>query len=300
MRATRCAAPAGRGWLAISAAAVCWGTGGAAAAILFQTSGLGPVAVTFWRFAIAAAALVLVRLAQRQNSPLPHGEPRSGRAVVITGCCLAVSQATYFGAVDAAGVSLGTLVAVGASPVLTAVGSRCFLGEPLTARGLAAIGIASGGLTLLVVGSHQAPAGSSPLLGAALALVCAVAYSAVTLLGRSGRGGGASLGAFTAGAVCLAPAAGWLGLWTPEASTVSAVGWLLLLGVVNTLIAYRWYFTGLATVPAATAAVIVLLEPVAATGIGVIALGERLTGPAAVGGGLLLAALIVLARASKG
>ncbi|MFF3440299.1 DMT family transporter [Streptosporangium sp. NPDC002721] len=50
-----------RGLLYVSIAATAWGTGGAAGALLHQTGGLGPVAVSFWRFAAGAAVLLLAR-----------------------------------------------------------------------------------------------------------------------------------------------------------------------------------------------------------------------------------------------
>lgn len=307
------AAPAWRGWLAIAAAASCWGAGGAVAAVLFRTSGLGPVAVTFWRFAIAAAACALLRPLRRSTAPVPE-KRRSWRSAVLTGGGMAVSQVAFFGAVETAGVTLGTLLAVGAGPVLATVGGRYFLAEPVPRRGLIAIGAALAGVILLVTGSGHAGTGARPLLGVALALLCAVTYCAVTLLGRTGGGSGASLGAFIAGTVGLAPFAVRTGLWPHGSGPVHAtgagvahganvaqtVGWLLFLGLVTTLLAYRWYFAGLVTVPAAAASVIVLLEPVTAAAIGVGVLAERLTAPAAAGAGLLLVALVLLARTGGG
>jgi DME family drug/metabolite transporter len=70
----------------------------------------------------------------------------------------------------------------------------------------------------------------------------------------------------------------------------------MFLGVVPTLLAYRcWYFAGLAAVPAATAAVIVLLEPVTAAILAVVLLSEHLTDNIVAGSCLLLASLALLA-----
>ncbi|MGJ6960603.1 DMT family transporter [Streptosporangium sp. G11] len=60
-----------RGLLYVSIAATAWGTGGAAAALLHQTGGLGPVAVSFWRFAAGAAVLLLARLLFGLGKPRP-------------------------------------------------------------------------------------------------------------------------------------------------------------------------------------------------------------------------------------
>ncbi|MEU8386450.1 EamA family transporter, partial [Streptosporangium sp. NPDC048865] len=64
-----------RGLLYVSIAATAWGTGGAAGALLHQAGGLGPVAVSFWRFAAGAAVLLLARFlfglgGSRRTGPL--------------------------------------------------------------------------------------------------------------------------------------------------------------------------------------------------------------------------------------
>ncbi|WP_188305906.1 EamA family transporter, partial [Streptomyces sp. CBMA123] len=138
------AVPFRHGLLSISAAAVAWGVGGAVAALLMRTSGLGPVAVSCWRFGVAALCLAL----------LPSGAAAAsgGRrgAAVLTGLGLAVSQCAYFGSVHYAGLGLGTLITIGAGPVLTSLGGHLLLDERLTRRAVAAVALALGGLALLV------------------------------------------------------------------------------------------------------------------------------------------------------
>jgi DME family drug/metabolite transporter len=46
-----------RGTFYVSVAATAWGTGGAAGSLLFQSGGLGPVDVSFWRYLLGAAFL---------------------------------------------------------------------------------------------------------------------------------------------------------------------------------------------------------------------------------------------------
>ncbi|MYS21726.1 drug/metabolite transporter, DME family [Streptomyces sp. DvalAA-14] len=279
--------PVRRGLLAVAAAAVAWGAGGAAADVLFR-SGIGPVAVSFWRFAIAAAALA----AQRLRGSGPARITAGRRTAVLTGVALAVYQTAYFGAVQYAGLALGTLIALGASPVLVSAGAHLMFAERPTRRGAVAIACALAGLVLLV--AHP---GSGPrtLLGVLLALVSAVGYSAVTLWAR--RTGAATAGATTwgAGALILLPIALVQGLWPKTGQPLEFTGWLIFLGIVPSLLAYRWYFAGLKTVPGATAAVLVLLEPATAAFLAVL-LGEQITTTLVVGSVLLLAAIATLAR----
>nr|BFD94942.1 EamA family transporter [Kitasatospora sp. Xyl93] len=286
------AVPFRRGLLSISAAAVAWGVGGAVSALLMRTGGLGPAGVSCWRFGVAALCLAL----------LPSREPRAERgaarwrSAVLTGLGLAVSQCAYFGSVRYAGLGLGTLITIGAGPVFTSLGAHLLLGERLTRRAAAAVVLALGGLALLVA----APAaGPRPALGVALAVLAGAGQSGLTLWARGGGSARAGTGAFTTGLLCLLPLAavqGVHGLLPTGGDPVATAVALLFLGTVPTLFAYRWYFTGLTTVPSTTAAVLVLLEPATAAVIGVLFLGEPLTAGLLAGSALLLAAIAALAR----
>ncbi|MFH9350731.1 DMT family transporter [Kitasatospora sp. NPDC017646] len=282
------AVPFRRGLLSISAAAVAWGAGGAVAALLMRTSGLGPVAVSCWRFGVAALCLAL----------LPSSGPsrRGGKpgSAVLTGLGLAVSQCAYFGSVHFAGLGLGTLITIGAGPLLTSLGAHLLLGERLTRRAASAVLLALGGLALLVA----APAaGPRPALGVALAVLAGAGQSGLTLWARGGGSARASTGAFTTGLLCLLPFAAAQGALPTAGSPALTGGALLFLGTVPTLLAYRWYFSGLTAVPGTTASVLVLLEPATAAVIGVLFLGEPFTAGLAAGSALLLAAIAALTRA---
>ncbi len=261
------------------------------AVLLVRSSGLGPVAISFWRLVLAVVLVAVLRPRPR-TAPIPRA-----RTTLLTGGCLALSQATYFGAVNTAGVALGTLIAIGASPLLVALGGRYLLGERLPRRGAASIAVALAGLCLLTTGHGQS--GRHPLLGTVLALVSAASYSALTLISRRAGGGAATPGVFGAGLLCLLPFALADGLLPNPGHLAQSAGWLLLLALVPTVLAYRWYFAGLATVPVATASIIGLLEPVTGVLAGVLLLGEHLTAPSATGAILLLAAVALLGTAAE-
>jgi DME family drug/metabolite transporter len=281
------------GLILIGGAAIAWGLGGAVAAVLFRTSGLDPVAVSFWRFAVAVAALSALRVLR----PTAVRAPTAWRRTVLIGAGLALSQTAYFGAVQAAGVALGTLVTIGAGPILIAIGARYALGERLNQHQLVAIGVGLAGL-LLLVGSPGS-IGPHGFLGVMLALLSAAGLSAVTLLTRAGGVNGATLPVFGVGMLCLLPFALYDRALPHGSQIVATAGWLLFLGTVPTLLAYRWFFAGLATVPATTASIIVLLEPVVATLIAVAVLGERLTVAATAGAVLLIGTVVLLARSNS-
>jgi DME family drug/metabolite transporter len=274
--------PLRRGLLLILAAAIAWGTGGAIAAVLFRTGGLGPIAVSFWRQAIATATVA---------TTTPRRPQRRRARAIATGVCLATSQAAYFGAVRECGLAVSTLLVLGGAALASTVGGRVLLGERLGRRTVGALLTALVGLALLL-GAPVKPASGA---GYALAALSALTYSAVTLLGRSAFGGGVSVTTFASGALCLLPFALASGGIRPSTRHLaSTVVLLVVLGVVLTALAYRWYFTGLTTVPAATASVVTLVEPLTAAMIATGLLGEAMTPTEIIGTAVLLTAVAVL------
>jgi DME family drug/metabolite transporter len=296
------ALPVGRGLWFVCMAATAWGTGGAVAAVLYDTSGLGPVAVSWWRF---AGGFVLLAAGRRWFGPrLPLRLPRgSWRPVVLTGCGLALSQTAYFVAVHLAGLALATIVTIGTGPVLVAVGARFARIEKLDGGRLAAAFVALLGLVLLV-GSPATggPAAGARPVGIGVALLSAAAYAAVTLLSRRGTGlprYDTALGGFGVGALVSAPLAWTAGVVPAGGDLPETLGLLLYLVVVPTALAYALFFAGLAVVRATTASVVALVEPVTAAGLGVGLFGERLTVPALLGGTLLMGTVLLLVRAER-
>ncbi|KUJ45407.1 hypothetical protein ADL17_20265 [Micromonospora maris] len=288
----------GRGILYICVAAIAWGTGGAVAAILYATSGLGPIAVSFWRFAGGVLLLLTVHLLVRGRTPA-SGEV-NWRQVVVTGVGLAVYQTAYFAAVGYAGLAIATVVTLGAGPILIATGSHLLVGERLGRSGTVLVAMALAGLVLLVGGGTDG-AGSAPMPGLLCALLSAAGYAGVTLLGRKvGRDGTSgspqitTLGGFAVGMVCLFPLALVEGLLPTSGETGQVLGLLAYLGLVPTALAYRLFFAGLATVRATTTSVVALVEPVTAAVIAVLLLHERLTVPAVAGSAILLGAVVAL------
>lgn len=277
----------------VAAAAIAWGMGGVVASVLYRTSGIGPLAVSFWRAAFGVAVLGLIQIFRRR---LAGG---SGKAVIVViGIGLALYQSAYYLSIAEAGVAVGTVATLGACPVMVALGGRLFLGERLTVRTMLAIGIAVAGLALLVSGGSVGP---HPLAGLLWALGSAAGYATVTLVtrGYAHRLGpddlATTLKTFCVAGLCLLPFAAVEGL-VPTQNAAVAYAWLLFLGIVPTAGAYTLFFVGLRSVPASLAAILVLLEPVAALAMAVGLLGESLTPSAIMGTALLLAAVLTTMR----
>jgi DME family drug/metabolite transporter len=79
--------------------------------------------------------------------------------------------------------------------------------------------------------------------------------------------------------------------WLTSARGLVVIGYL---GVVTTVLAYLLYGSGLRTVPAPVAVTLGLAEPAVAALLGLVVLGERLTGQAVAGLALIGSALAIL------
>ncbi|MGW1535265.1 DMT family transporter [Streptomyces aureus] len=299
--------PVGRGLLYLIVAGVAWGTAGAAASLVYRTSDMGPVALSFWRCAGGLALLLAVRLRPRRrpgargDGPIVR-EPLRAKVLRIglTGLGLAVFQTAYFAAVEATGLAVATVVTLGAGPVLIAVGARLTMGERLGRGGSAAVAGALTGLCVLVLGGGDATVRPS---GVALAVLSAAGYSAMTLLtrwwGRDGRADGSSttVWTFAVTTVCLLPLGLAEGLVPHTVQPVRLLVLLVYVAAVPTALAYALFFAGAAVVRSASVSVIMLLEPVCAAVLAVGLLGERLTAATLAGTLLMLGSVAALAVA---
>src|SRR3982074_947760 len=157
------AAPMRRGLFLLAIAASAWGSGGAVAEILYRTTGLGPIAVCWWRLVIGAVVLTITR----SKRPCLA----DWRAAVPIGIGLAIAQEAYLPARADVGVAVATMVTLGACPLFVAIGARFALGERLTPVGVVAVLVALGGLVLLTQGAVTA--GARPAAGGCPASLCA-------------------------------------------------------------------------------------------------------------------------------
>jgi drug/metabolite transporter, DME family len=286
--------PVARGLTFVFIAAVAWGTGGIIAAVLYRTSGLGPVAVSFWRTAIGEVLLLAAYLWRRPRAVSPSR--RRPIVALVTGAGLAVYQTAYYTAVAHSGVAFATLATLGAAPVLIAIGARLAIGERLGRYGTVAVLSAPVGLLLISGGT----ASGASVSGLVYSLLSAAGYAVVTVLHRALGGvdpARTTRTGFLVAGILLAPLAALEGLWPTRGIPVVTIGALGYLGAVATALAYSLFFASLRVVRATTVSIVTLAEPLTASVIAVLVLGERLTWQLALGAAVLLGAVILLAHA---
>ena len=270
-------------------AAVCFGTTGTAQALGPDASAVTVGAV---RIAVGAVLLLLVAhvVADRAAST---AWPRGPLAVGALG--VAGYQLCFFAAVKDTGVAVGTVVALGSAPALAGAGGwlldrrvpdrAWWLATGLACAGVATLALAGGGSEV-----------SAP--GVALAVGAGTSYAAFTLASKrlldAGHGVEPVMAyLFSIGAVLLIPVLLLGDLhWVTSTGGVAMALWL---GAIPTAVAYLLFAAGLRRLPANEVATLTLAEPVTATLLGAIVLGERPGAVAIAGIVVILAGLAVLA-----
>ncbi len=193
------------------------------------------------------------------------------------------------------GVAVGTLVAIGATPVVTGLIAR-----HVTGLWVVATAIAVGGLALLVTGQQDGPVQASPL-GVGLALGAATSYATYIVAGNAAEARGLETQSFLAAAFSVSAlvTAPWLVLgdtgWVATPGGAGLLGYLVL---VPTILAYSLFNRGLRGVRSSTASTLALVEPVVAASLAFLLLGERLGAQGLLGAALILLGLVVIVRST--
>jgi drug/metabolite transporter (DMT)-like permease len=237
-------------------------------------------AALFWALVLAAGAASEVRALGRRDVAI---------ALALGACGYAAQAGGYFAALDRIDASLVALL-VYTFPAIVAVAAFLLGRERFDRRRLAALGLASGGLVLVLV---SAGAGALDPLGAGLALGAAVVYSGYILVsdGVAGRASPRVLAALvcTGAAVTLTIGATLLGELRP-----AGWGWLACLAVVSTVAAVSLFFAGLRRVGPTRASILSTAEPVVTVLLAFVVFGEVLGMVQIFGGALVLGAVVVL------
>ncbi|NYE19540.1 DMT family transporter [Microbacterium immunditiarum] len=292
--------------LAVVAAAVLFGTTGTSQAL--GPDGTTPLSVGVMRLVIGGTALALIgwllarRRRRRTGAPHRRATARDLALMATTGVCLAAYQPLFFLGTERNGVAVGTVIALGSAPVLAGILEWALTRRTPSGTWVLATALATVGVVLLGIGGDAgATAGADPL----------------GILGSVGAG--ASFAVF-ANAQRRLMDAGWdpftvagaMGAWSALVAALALpfvdLSWLaqgpglamaLWLGIATIAVAYTLFTWGLERLTAATAATLTLAEPLTASLLGILVLGERLSALAIVGLVVLAAGLVLLAWGAR-
>jgi drug/metabolite transporter (DMT)-like permease len=247
------------------------------------------------RFALAAALFWALVLASGAADEVRALTPRSLAIGLGLGACgYALQSGCYFAALQRIDASLLALLLY-TFPAMVAAAAVALGRERLDARRLTALGLALGGLVLVVAGAGT---GALDPLGAGLAIAAAVVYTTYILVsdGVVGRMSPRVLSALvcTGAAVSLTVGSAALGQLRLAEVSDAGWGWLGCLAVVSTVGAIALFFAGLRRVGPTTASILATVEPLVTVVLAFLVFGERLGGAQLAGGVLVLAAVLTL------
>lgn len=192
---------------------------------------------------------------------------------------------------------------VSLSPVFVLLLAAGMKLESITWRKALGVSLCFGGMTVLAA-DHGLSSDSPTFVGDLFTLGGSFAFALYTVLGKrvSTRYDTLTLTtfAFAAAALGVAP----FGCWEMTRLRWGAVGWGAWLGVaymalVASVLAYMIYYYALTRIEASRVATVTYLQPILATALGIVLLGEEMTPHLAAGGALVVTGVWLAARKSR-
>lgn len=285
---------------ALVASCVLWGTTGTAAS--FMTDAVSPIAIGASTMTLGGALLFF---ASRRAALGVIGDRAVRGWLVAAALGMVAYPLAFYAAMDLAGVAIGNVVSLGSGPIFAALLEWRVVRSRLSARWMLSAGIAIAGIALLVVGGHG---GDSPVdaagipAGVALGLVAGAGYALFTFASgiviRAGHSGRGTMGA-SFGLAALPLSVVLLVVGAPLLAAPLNVGLALYLAIGPMFVAYLFFAVGVRALASSTVTVITLLEPLVATLLAVVIVGERLELLGWLGLVLILLGVTVLSTARQ-
>jgi DME family drug/metabolite transporter len=259
------------GIFAVLGAALCFSTTGTTQQL--GVPDISPVAVASARLVCGSIFLFIFAHFQRKT----RGNIRmSARDLIICGAGIGMYQLTFFSAVHLTGIAIATVTALGTTPTLSAVvaylllkekpQNSWYLGTAFTITGIVLVGTANG-------------VDSFNIGGVGLAVLAGLGFAIFNVFCRRTLARGAQdmwLTATTFGVAAIVSAP-FLFTQNPEwILTTKGFLTVIWLGIFTTSIGYVLYMYGLKRIESSKAATVVLAEPVIATLLAALVIGEDL------------------------
>jgi drug/metabolite transporter (DMT)-like permease len=268
--------------LAIGVAAV------STAAVLIRKADAPALVIASSRLSLAS--LPLISLAAVRRERVVPGRARETVLTILAGALLAAHFGFWIASVQQTSI-ITSVVLVTAQPLFVALASGPVLGE--RPGFYAWLGIAVAGVGALVMVTEDFGSGSDALQGDLFAILGAMFAAAYILTGRAARTGGTLWRPYVTSVYSIA-ALILLALTFAAGNSLrgysaQTYGFFLLLALIPQLIGHTAINRSLGYMPASSVAIAILGEPVGATVLGVLLLGEEPTLPQFAGSLLVLA-----------
>lgn len=287
--------------LKLAGMAALWGASWPCGRVLAQA--LPPMSAATWRFGIASLLLVLWLQGSGGLARLRVLTPRQWLGLTAAGVLGVYGYALFF-MLGLAHVTAGrAALVVTSNPVLTTLIAAWWFGERLNWKiGLGIALATAGSLTVMSKGAPWMLLSGTVGLGELLLLGCVATWVGYTLIARRLLAGIDALTTTTVtagiGMVMLLVSAlvfeGPAALASPFEAHAPVWAALGFLGVGATVLAYAWYFEGVALLGAGAAAGYISLVPVFGVLFATLWLDEALDAPILIGGVLAVGGMVVM------
>ena len=281
--------------LCVIAASVLWGTTGTASAFIPDVS---PLAVGAFSMGIGGVLLVL----NAKNNLLSDRQKLLSKPslLFIGSLCVAIYPLAFYSSMRLAGVAIGTVISIASAPFFTVVMERLISNKRVTSRWVVSFIFGVVGVILLTLGKTQYldinAQANNRILGILLGLVAGLTYATYSWTARQMIENGvnsksAMASMFGLSAILLLPSllltGGNLFL---DAKHISVA---LYLAIAPMFFGYLLFGQALREIEASKATLITLLEPIVATILAIIIIGETFSPIGWLGMSLMIICLLL-------
>jgi drug/metabolite transporter (DMT)-like permease len=258
--------------------------------IFVRLTETGPAAAGFWRLALALPALALMA---RQSRSASGGVGGPHLMTIVAGLFFALDLGFWHYGIKFTTVANSTILA-NLSPAFVTLGAWLLLGERPGWRFVAGLALAFAGVWIIAA-TKGGGAGLNPRLGDALSVITSVWYAGYLLAVRKARAEQSTsqvmFWSSAAGAPLILAAAVAL---HERILPTSAGGWMACAGLAVVHVAGQGLIAwALGRLPAATASVVVLVQPVLSAILGWLIFTEPMAPLQVLGGAVALTGVVL-------
>ena len=281
--------------LCVIAASVLWGTTGTASAFIPDVSSL---AVGAFSMGVGGVLLVL----NAKNDLLSDRQKLLSKPslLFIGSLCVAIYPLAFYSSMRLAGVAIGTVISIASAPFFTVVMERLISNKRVTSRWVVSFIFGVVGVILLTLGKTQYldinAQANSRILGVLLGLVAGLTYatyswSARQMIENGVNSKSAMASMFGLSAILLLPSL----LLTGENLFLDAkhISVALYLAIAPMFFGYLLFGQALRVIEASKATLITLLQPIVATILAIIIIGETFSPIGWLGMSLMIICLLL-------
>ena len=281
--------------LCVIAASVLWGTTGTASAFIPDVS---PLAVGAFSMGVGGVLLVL----NAKNNLLSDRQKLLSKPslLFIGSLCVAIYPLAFYSSMRLAGVAIGTVISIASAPFFTVIMERLISNKRVTSRWMVSFIFGVVGVIFLTLGKTQyldiSAQANNRILGVLLGLVAGLTYatyswSARQMIENGVNSKSAMASMFGLSAILLLPSllltGGNLFL---DAKHISVA---LYLAIAPMFFGYLLFGQALRVIEASKATLITLLEPIVATILAIIIIGETFSPIGWLGMSLMIICLLL-------